>query len=69
MAQQGKQMRVGACEGFAHHSVKVVLLANGNRYKVDSIKCFLNDKALYPFEISPSHTSDIFFFFYTHLYL
>jgi hypothetical protein len=21
MAQQGKQMRVGACEGFAYHSV------------------------------------------------
>jgi hypothetical protein len=24
MAQQGKQMRVGACEGFAYHSVKLV---------------------------------------------
>jgi hypothetical protein len=37
MAQQGKQMRVGACEGFAYHSVKLVLLANGgNRYEVDS---------------------------------
>jgi hypothetical protein len=36
MAQQGKQMRVGACEGFAYHSVELVLLANGNRYEVDS---------------------------------
>ncbi len=30
VAHQGKQMRVGACEGFAYFSVKVVLLANGN---------------------------------------
>jgi hypothetical protein len=29
MAQQGKQVRVGACKGFAYHSVKLVLLANG----------------------------------------
>jgi hypothetical protein len=36
MAQQGKQMRVGAREGFAYHSVKLVLLANGDRYEVDS---------------------------------
>jgi hypothetical protein len=35
MAQQGKQMRVGAREGFAYNSVKLVLLANGNRYEVD----------------------------------
>jgi hypothetical protein len=31
MAQQGKQMRVGALEGFAYRFVKLVLLANGNR--------------------------------------
>jgi hypothetical protein len=36
MAQQGKQMRVGALEGFAYLSVKLVLLANGDRYEVDS---------------------------------
>ncbi len=36
MAQHGKQMRVGAREGFANHSVKLVLLANGNRYEIDS---------------------------------
>jgi hypothetical protein len=39
MAEQGKQMRVGADgarEGFAYDSVKLVLLANGNRYEVDS---------------------------------
>ncbi len=51
MAQQGKQMRVGAREGFAYHSVKLVLLANGNRYEVDSNTCFLYGKALYPKEI------------------
>jgi hypothetical protein len=36
MAQQGEQMRVGAREGFAYNSVKLVLLANGSRYEVDS---------------------------------
>jgi hypothetical protein len=35
MAQQGKQMRVGARESFAYHTVKLVLLAKGNRYEVD----------------------------------
>jgi hypothetical protein len=51
MAQQGKQMRVGAREGFAYHSVKLVLLANGNRYEVDSNTLFLSGKAFYPFII------------------
>jgi hypothetical protein len=41
MAQQGKQMRVGARKGFAYHSVKLVLLANGNRYEVDSNMFFI----------------------------
>jgi hypothetical protein len=36
MAQQRKQMGVGACEGFAYYLLKLVLLANGNRYEVDS---------------------------------
>jgi hypothetical protein len=36
MAQQGKPMRVGACKGFSHYSVKLALLADGNRYEVDS---------------------------------
>ncbi len=35
MAQQGKQLRVGAREGFSYHSVKLILLANGDRYDVD----------------------------------
>jgi hypothetical protein len=46
MAQQGKQMRVGAREGFAYHSLKLVLLANGNRYEVDSNTFLLSGKAL-----------------------
>jgi hypothetical protein len=45
MAQQGKQMRVGAREGFAYHSVKLVELANGNRYEIDSNFLFLCGKA------------------------
>jgi hypothetical protein len=32
MAQQGKKMRLGARKAFVHHSVKLVLLANGNKY-------------------------------------
>jgi hypothetical protein len=46
MSQQGKQMRVGASRGFAYHSVKLVLLANGNRYEVDSNTFYLSGKAL-----------------------
>jgi hypothetical protein len=34
--EQGKQGRVGARKGFAYNLVKLVLLANGNRYEVDS---------------------------------
>jgi hypothetical protein len=36
MAQLGKEMRVGAREGFAYNSVKIVVLANGNRYEADT---------------------------------
>jgi hypothetical protein len=44
MAQQGKQKRVGACEGFANHSVKLILLANGTSYEVDSNTLLLSGK-------------------------
>jgi hypothetical protein len=66
MAQQGKQIRVGARNGFAYHAVKLVLLANGNKYEVDSNAFFLSGKALYPFLILPCPNSD---FFDTHSYL
>ncbi len=46
MAQQGKQMMVGARVGFAYNSGKLVLLANGKRYEVDSSTFFLSGKAL-----------------------
>jgi hypothetical protein len=36
MAQQGKQVRVGARKGFAYNSVKLVSLAMGERYEFDS---------------------------------
>jgi hypothetical protein len=39
---------VSACKGFRCNSVKLVLLANGNRYEVDSNTFFLSGKALYP---------------------
>jgi hypothetical protein len=48
MAQQNKQGRVGVRKGFPCNSVKLVLLANGNRYEVDSNTFFLSGKALYP---------------------
>jgi hypothetical protein len=41
MAQQGKQMRVGARKGFAYYSVKLILLASGEGYEVDSNTFFL----------------------------
>jgi hypothetical protein len=44
MAQQGEQRRVGACERFPYNSVKVVLLANGNRYEIDSNKINVSGK-------------------------
>jgi hypothetical protein len=67
MAQQGKQMRVGAREGFAYDSVKLVLLANGNRYEVDSDKLFHSGKALYPFRILHCPNSDLFWGIHSYL--
>jgi hypothetical protein len=49
MTQQGKQMRVGACTGFAYHSVKLALLA-----------VFLSGKAFSSFEVLPCPQSDLF---------
>jgi hypothetical protein len=60
MAQQGKQMRVGARECFAYQLVKLVLLANGNRYEVDSNKLFSRGKVLYPAKVLPCLNSDHF---------
>jgi hypothetical protein len=60
MAQQCKQMRVGAREGFPCKSVKLGSLANGKRSEVDSKTFFLSGKALYPFKILPSANSDLF---------
>jgi hypothetical protein len=36
MAQQGKEIKVGGCKGFPCNSIELVLLANVNRYEVDS---------------------------------
>ncbi len=59
MVQQGKQGRVGAREGFPCNSVKLVLLANGNRYEVDSNTFFLSGEAIYPSKILPYPNSDL----------
>jgi hypothetical protein len=66
MAQQGKQMRVGACKGFAYYLVKVVAPANGNRYKVDS-KAFLKWKS--PLYIQSIVLSQLCTFLDTHWHL
>jgi hypothetical protein len=60
MAQQGKQMRVGACKGFAYHSVELVLLANGNRYEIDSNAFLSSGEALYSYKILPCPNSELF---------
>jgi hypothetical protein len=36
MAHQDKQVGVGARKGFPYHSVKLILMANGKMYQVDS---------------------------------
>jgi hypothetical protein len=36
MAQESKKVRVGVRQSFPYSSVKLVLLANGNRHEVDS---------------------------------
>jgi hypothetical protein len=64
MAQQGKQMIVCARKGFAYHSVKLVLLANGNRYELDSNTFLSSDKAHYPLT---SNALSSLTFFDTHL--
>jgi hypothetical protein len=44
-------MRVGTRETFTYDSVKLVLLANGNRYEVDSITFLQSCKALYSLKV------------------
>ncbi len=36
MTQEVEQMNIGDREGFAYNSVKLILLAKGNRYEIDS---------------------------------
>jgi hypothetical protein len=53
-------LRVGAPEAFAYHSVILDLLANGNRYEVESNTFFPSGKALYTFKILPCPNSELF---------
>jgi hypothetical protein len=66
MAQQGKQMRVCARQGFAYISVKLVLLANGNMCDVDSNTFVVSGKALHSSEAMSCPNYDLFG---TNLYL
>jgi hypothetical protein len=59
IAQQDKQMRVGAQKGFQYFSVKLVLLANGNRHEVDSKTFFKAVKPYYSFKRLPCPKSDL----------
>jgi hypothetical protein len=45
--------RVGEFGGFPCNSEKVVFLANGNMYEVQSNTFFLSGKALYPLKALP----------------
>ncbi len=47
MAQEGKRMRVDGREDFPHRPVKLVLLANGNKYEVNSNTFFVSGTARY----------------------
>jgi hypothetical protein len=60
MAQQGKRMRFRACNGFAYHSINLVLLANSNRYEVGSTKFFVRSRALYSLEVFLCTKSELF---------
>jgi hypothetical protein len=53
-------MRVGLCEGFACLSMKLVLLANGNRCEGWVQYFFSSGKALYPFKVLHCPKSDVF---------
>ncbi len=59
MAQQDKQIGVGARESFAYYSEKSGLLVNDNRYAVDSNTFFLSSEALYSFIALPCPNSDL----------
>jgi hypothetical protein len=60
MMQQGKQMRVGARKGLAYNSVKLVLLANGNKCDDDSNTYFESETSLHSFNILPCSNSGFF---------
>ncbi len=51
--------RVGVGKGFPCKSVKLVLLANGNTWEVDSNTFFLSVKALYPYKLLPCMGSEL----------
>lgn len=53
-------MIVGAGKSFVHHSVDLVLLANGDRYEIDSRIFMLSGKAFFPFEILHCSNFDLF---------
>ncbi len=59
MGQQRKHVRVGAHGGFPYNSGKLGLLANGNRYEVDSNNYFSSFRVFCPF-ILPCPNSDLF---------
>jgi hypothetical protein len=50
IAQQGKQMILGAQKGFEYNSENLAFLANGYRYEIDSnIKFFKSGNVLYSY--------------------
>jgi hypothetical protein len=60
IAQQGKQMRVGARQGFAYNSINLVSLATVTVMRLNPVCIFMSGKALYPFKVMPCANSDLF---------
>jgi hypothetical protein len=70
MARQSKQERVGARKGFfSCHSVTLVLLANSDRYEVDTNALFVSGKILYPLRVLSICCVSTLTFFDEHSYL
>ncbi len=69
MAQRGKQMTAGASEDFAYYYVKLVLMANVNKYEVYSNTFFLVLKPHMPNPFTTMTTDPFFQIHITNLYL
>jgi hypothetical protein len=54
MAERGKQTKVGVRQRLAYRPVKLVCLANDNRYEVELSNAFFCGKAIFIYNIALS---------------